>query len=176
MQTKNKYLKMYEKNCLTYSCLKHIEQSPYTIVLQMHPSASQEKKEFMQKLYEIETNVKLQHISVKSVKKQSFSWAQELLKTVKGPCSILCVPSLLSLQNVLKVLVNSKTAIPCTVISVSYENKLLTAPQIQILAKDIAKPENILLIKNVPQRLCNLWLYSIQDLIYKMKYKANNGN
>ena len=60
---------MYEKNCLTYSCLKHIEQSPYTIVLQMHPSASQEKKEFMQKLYEIEPNVKLQHISVKSVKK-----------------------------------------------------------------------------------------------------------
>ena len=53
---------MYEKNCLTYSCLKHIEQSPYTIVLQMHPSTSQEKKEFMQKLYEIEPNVKLQHI------------------------------------------------------------------------------------------------------------------
>ena len=44
------------------------------------------------------------------------------------------------------------------------------------LAKNIAKPENILLLKNVPQRLCNLWLYSIQDLVYKMKHKANNGN
>ena len=74
---------MYEKSCLTYSCLKHIEQSPYTIVLQMHTSASQEKKEFMQKLYEIDPNVKLQHISVKSLKKQSFSWVPELLKTVK---------------------------------------------------------------------------------------------
>lgn len=167
---------MYEKNCLTYSCLKHIEQSPYTIVLQMHPSASQEKKEFMQKLYEIEPNVKLQHISVKSLKKQSFSWVPELLKTVKGPCSVLSIPSLSSLQNLLKVLIQPKTGIPCTIISVFYENKLLTIPQIQILAKDIAKPENILLLKNIPQRLCNLWLYSIQDLVYKMKHKANNGN
>ena len=167
---------MYEKNCLTYSYLKHIEQSPYTIVLQMHPSASQEKKEFMQKLYEIEPNVKLQHISVKSLKKQSFSWIPELLKTVKGPCSVLSIPSLSSLQNLLKILIQSKTGIPCTVISVFYENKLLTIPQIQTLAKGIAKPENILLLKNVPQHLCNLWLYPIQDLIYKMKHKANNGN
>ena len=136
---------MYEKNCLTYSCLKHIEQSPYTIVLQMHPSASQEKKEFMQKLYEIDSNVKLQHISVKSLKKQSFSWVPELLKTVKGPCSVLSIQSLSSLQNLLKVLIQPKTGIPCTIISVFYENKLLTIPQIQILAKDIAKPENILL-------------------------------
>jgi len=167
---------MYEKNCLTYSYLKHIEQSPYTVVLQMHPSASQEKKEFMQKLYEIEPNIQLQHISVKSAKKQSFSWVQELLKTVKGPCSILSIPSLSSLQNLLKVLLNPKTGVPCTVISVSYENQLLTTPQIRILAKNIVKPENILLLKNVPQRLCNLLTYSIQDLVFKMKHKANNGN
>ena len=130
----------------------------------------------MQKLYEIDPNVKLQHISVKSLKKQSFSWVPELLKTVKGPCSVLSIQSLSSLQNLLKVLIQPKTGIPCTIISVFYENKLLTIPQIQILAKDIAKPENILLLKNIPQRLCNLWLYSIQDLVYKMKHKANNGN
>ena len=73
-------------------------------------------------------------------------------------------------------MIQPKTGIPCTIISVFYEDKLLTIMQIQILAKDIAKPENILLLKNIPQRLCNLWLYSIQDLVYKMKHKANNGN
>ena len=54
--------------------------------------------------------------------------------------------------------------------------KLFHCSKTEILAKNIAKPENILLLKNVPQRLCNLWLYSIQDLVYKMKHKANNGN
>ena len=77
------------------------------------------------------------------LKKQSFSWVPELLKTVKGPCSVLSIPSLSSLQNLLKVLIQPKTGIPCTVISVFYENKLLTIPQIEILAKNIAKPEII---------------------------------
>ena len=167
---------MYEKNCLTYSYLKHIEQSPYTIVLQMHPSASQEKDCFFKFFTLICCNLTLGSILYNFCINSLFSWVPELLKTVKGPCSVLSIPSLSSLQNLLKVLVQPKTGIPCTVISVFYENKLLTIPQIEILAKNIAKPENILLLKNVPQRLCNLWLYSIQDLVYKMKHKANNGN
>lgn len=167
---------MYEKNCLTHSYISLVQQAPYTIVVQMHPASTYEVNEFVQKMHAIEPEMKIHHIHAQKALTQSKTWVRTLLKSVKGPCKVLCIPSFSSFQSLLKNLENPKKHFPCTVVSASYAQEVLTALQIRKIVTTHLQWEDTLIMKQGAQKFLHMCNFTLQTLHAQLLQKANNGN
>ena len=167
---------MYEKNCLTHSYISLVQEAPYTIVVQMHPASTYEVNEFVQKMRVIEPEVKIHHIHAQKAFTQSKTWVHTLLKSVKGPCKVLCIPSFSSFQALLKSLDNPKEHFPCTIVSASYAQEVLTALQIQKVVTTSLQWEDIFTVKQSAFTFLQLCKLTMGTLHTQLLQKANNGN
>ena len=85
---------MYEKNCLTNAIKTELSASPFTLVVQMNPVASNENTTFLETLHSIDSSIQIKQIPVHRIQTNQTEWINPLLSTITGTCRIVCIHNL----------------------------------------------------------------------------------
>ncbi len=169
---------MYEKNCLTNTIKTELSASPFTLVVQMNPLASNENTTFLETLHSIDSSIQIKQIPVHRIQTNQTEWINPLLSTITGTCRIVCIHNLNTFKKVLKKFqrMSKHHELPCSIIAGSYGKTLLNLFNINTLTNKDIKIEDILVLQQVPLDMLFTVNNSITQLLSLTSLKANNGN
>ena len=169
---------MYEKNCLTNTIKTELSASPFTLVVQMNPLASNENTTFLETLHSIDSSIQIKQIPVHRIQTNQTEWINPLLSTITGTCRIVCIHNLNIFKKVLKKFqrMSKHHELPCSIIAGSYGKTLLNLFNINTLTNKDIKIEDILVLQQVPLDMLFTVNNSITQLLSLTSLKANNGN
>ena len=169
---------MYEKNCLTNTIKTELSASPFTLVVQMNPLASNENTTFLETLHSIDSSIQIKQIPVHRIQTNQTEWINPLLSTITGTCRIVCIHNLNTFKKVLKKFqrMSKHHELPCSIIAGSYGKTLLNLFNINTLTNKDIKIEDILVLQQVPLDMLFTINNSITQLLSLTSLKANNGN
>ena len=169
---------MYEKNCLTNTIKTELSASPFTLVVQMNPLASNENTTFLETLHSIDSSIQIKQIPAHRIQTNQTEWINPLLSTITGTCRIVCIHNLNTFKKVLKKFqrMSKHHELPCSIIAGSYGKTLLNLFNINTLTNKDIKIEDILVLQQVPLDMLFTINNSITQLLSLTSLKANNGN
>ena len=169
---------MYEKNCLTNAIKTELSASPFTLVVQMNPLASNENTTFLETLHSIDSSIQIKQIPAHRIQTNQTEWINPLLSTITGTCRIVCIHNLNTFKKVLKKFqrMSKHHELPCSIIAGSYGKTLLNLFNINTLTNKDIKIEDILVLQQVPLDMLFTVNNSITQLLSLTSLKANNGN
>ena len=163
---------------MTNAIKTELSASPFTLVVQMNPLASNENTTFLETLHSIDSSIQIKQIPVHRIQTNQTEWINPLLSTITGTCRIVCIHNLNTFKKVLKKFqrMSKHHELPCSIIAGSYGKTLLNLFNINTLTNKDIKIEDILVLQQVPLDMLFTVNNSITQLLSLTSLKANNGN
>ena len=163
---------------MTNAIKTELSASPFTLVVQMNPLASNENTTFLETLHSIDSSIQIKQIPVHRIQTNQTEWINPLLSTLTGTCRIVCIHNLNTFKKVLKKFqrMSKHHELPCSIIAGSYGKTLLNLFNINTLTNKDIKIEDILVLQQVPLDMLFTVNNSITQLLSLTSLKANNGN